>query len=170
MSSAAQSNEDEKCGEEIAPGCQLIFVSGDESGVGKTTCCLGILSNALLSGYKASELAYIKPCTQCEDVQMLWKFCASEGIEFNGIGPITYRKGYTQECLDGQHGSAEDRLKLVKKAVAKLSEGRKLVVVDGVGYASVGSIVGCSNGQVRCRRYCMNVLIVIGTLTSLLPY
>lgn len=75
----------------------IIFVCGDESGVGKTSICLGILQSALQNGYKPDELAYIKPCTQCEDVQLLWKWCESQGIQHEGIGPILFRSGYTQE-------------------------------------------------------------------------
>lgn len=76
---------------------KIIFVCGDESGVGKTSVCLGLLSAALQNGYKPEELAYIKPCTQCEDVQLLWKWCESEGIQHEGVGPILFRQGYTQQ-------------------------------------------------------------------------
>lgn len=53
---------------------QALFVCGDRSGVGKTSVCIGLL-NALSYVYDPSEIAYIKPCTQCESVQLLWKFC-----------------------------------------------------------------------------------------------
>ncbi len=76
---------------------KIIFVCGDESGVGKTSVCLGLLNAALDYGFKPEELAYIKPCTQCEDVQLLWKWCEEKGIQHEGIGPILFRAGYTQE-------------------------------------------------------------------------
>lgn len=53
---------------------QALFVCGDQSGVGKTSVCIGLL-NALSMKFSCDELAYIKPCTQCEGVQLLWKFC-----------------------------------------------------------------------------------------------
>ena len=59
-----------------------------------------------------------------------------------------YRSGYTYEVIDGQHGSTEDRLKSVKVAVDELRSAYKLVIVDGVGYTSVGSCVGVSNADV----------------------
>ena len=100
---------------------QIVCICGDESGVGKTSVCMGLLSAALQLGYKPEELAYIKPCTQCEDVQLLWKWCESEGIAHEGTGPILYRPGYTQEVIDGKHGSAEDRLAKISAAVDALA-------------------------------------------------
>ncbi len=102
-------------------GAHILYVCGDESGVGKTTVCMGILCGALQLGYKPEELAYIKPCTQCEDVQLLWKWCEAEGIDHNGIGPILYRAGYTQEVIDGKHGTAAERIAKVKAAVHALT-------------------------------------------------
>jgi len=53
---------------------KAVYVCGDQSGVGKTSFCLGFL-NSCLQKYEPHEIAYIKPCTQCEDVQLLWKWC-----------------------------------------------------------------------------------------------
>lgn len=52
--------------------------------------------------------------------------------------------------IDGLHGTQEERLEKVRVAVSALTEtaGRRLVVVDGVGYPGVGSCVGVSNGNV----------------------
>jgi len=47
----------------------------------------------------------------------------------------------------------------VEEAVAKVSEGKKLVVVDGVGYPSVGSVVGVSNAHMA-KRLGAKVLLV----------
>jgi len=140
---------------------QVLVICGDESGVGKTSVCLGLLCAALQAGYTPEELAYIKPCTQCEDVQLLWKWCESEGIQHEGIGPILYRPGYTQEVIDGKHGSAEDRLVKIQTAVDALvsTPGRRLVIVDGVGYPAVGSCTGTSNAQMA-RRLGAPVLLV----------
>lgn len=69
------------------------------------------------------------------------------GIHCEGLGPIIYYKGYTQECIGGQHGTASDRMAQIQAAVDSLRSRFKFVVVDGVGYPGVGSCVGCSNGQ-----------------------
>jgi dethiobiotin synthetase len=154
----------------------VVYITGDSSGVGKTSFCIGLL-NACLLEYEPSDIAYIKPCTQCEDVQLLWKWCTvrdtllsfytlylmllithpftlfpqSVGIEYVGVGPILYRPGYTQEVIDGKHGTAESRLASVEEAVSRLRVNRKIVIVDGVGYAAVGSCIGVSNADVAAR-------------------
>ena len=52
-----------------------LFIAGDKSQVGKSTVCLGLLGSLLKAGYPASKLAYIKPATQCEEEQLVAKFC-----------------------------------------------------------------------------------------------
>lgn len=134
------------------PEAQLLFICGDQSGSGKTSTCIGLI-NALITqgGYQPQEVAYIKPCTQCEGVQLLWKFCHSLGVHCVGIGPIVYKAGYTQKCINGENGTAEERLKLVEDAVEQLKTTHKFILIDGVGYPGVGSCVGCSNRDVARR-------------------
>lgn len=36
----------------------------------------------------------------------------------------------------------------IKKAVNKISIGKRLVLIDGVGYAAVGSVAQCSNANI----------------------
>ena len=57
---------------------------------GKTTVAMGLLHLFLKRGYKPSDLAYIKPCTQCEDVQIISKYCEKMGIQHQGIGPVIF--------------------------------------------------------------------------------
>ena len=154
--SAGGTTEGKRAGPEEDKKAEIVFICGDESGVGKTTVCMGILCGALQLGYAPEELAYIKPCTQCEDTQLLWKWCEvsqqresrgcwlhvtsrrarlasppplsllfsppqSEGITHEGLGPILYKPGYTQEVIDGEHGTAEERLDKVYRAVDALA-------------------------------------------------
>ena len=71
--------------------CRLLYVSGDQSGVGKSSIALSILHLLLTrGGYQSSELGYIKPCTQCEDVQTIGKFCRERGIEHIDLGPVIF--------------------------------------------------------------------------------
>jgi hypothetical protein len=45
----------------------LLFIGGDRSSVGKTSCCLGLLAYLVnLCGVSAEDIGYIKPVTQCE--------------------------------------------------------------------------------------------------------
>ncbi len=53
-----------------------IFIAGDRSQVGKSSICLGLLGALLNSGkYKPTDLAYIKPATQCEQTQLVEEYC-----------------------------------------------------------------------------------------------
>lgn len=127
---------------------RLLFICGERSGAGKSCVAMGLLNMFLKSGYSASELGYIKPCTQCEDVQLVSKFCEEHAIKHVPIGPVVFYPGFTKEVIDGTAESTEKRHKRIQTAVTKLAENRKWVIVDGVGYAAVGSIAGVSNAQV----------------------
>ena len=124
-----------------------IFVGGDRSQVGKSSVCLGLLG-ALARRYGPLNIAYIKPATQCEAPQLVTKYCKSTGIDFLGIGPIVFYSGFTRAFLDGKTSSSDALLASAKYACQKVGKGKMFVVVDGVGYPSVGSIVGASNADV----------------------
>ncbi|CAN0471918.1 unnamed protein product, partial [Ectocarpus sp. 12 AP-2014] len=95
-----------------------------------------------------SDLAYIKPATQCEKPQLVTDWCEANGVACRGIGPVVFYKGFTREFLKGGAGTSEELLQEIKDAVEEISSGKKVVVVDGVGYPAVGSICGVSNGDV----------------------
>jgi S-adenosylhomocysteine hydrolase len=42
--------------------------------------------------------------------------------------------------LDGRAGTSEDWLDRCERAAARVAAGKKFLVVDGVGYPSVGSV------------------------------
>ncbi len=139
-----------------------LFVSGDGSGVGKTTCCIGLLDYIkkewIGKHQSIDEVAYIKPATQCTDVQLLWKYCAKEDILFRGIGPIHFRTGFTQFCLRENEDPEELLMKIsdameqmTDQIIAKRNSQEKcriLFIIDGIGYPAVGSICGINNGTV----------------------
>ena len=129
-------------------GAIRIFVAGDKSQVGKSTVCLGLLGSFLNLGYPASKLAYIKPATQCEEQQLVTTFCEANGIACVPVGPIVYFKGFTRAFLSGNTESSEKLLSNAAAAVDELAKGKDIVIVDGVGYPSVGSICGTSNADV----------------------
>lgn len=79
-----------------------LFVSGERAQAGKSTCCIGILLGLLERGYLPSELAYIKPATQCTKTHLIARFAACAGIESVPIGPIVFRSGFTREFLRGR--------------------------------------------------------------------
>jgi len=130
--------------------CIRLFVAGAVTHVGKTTVCLSILAALRKAGLKACELAYIKPATQCEAPDLLSKWCMAEGIEYvsGENAPLVFYQGFTRSFLSGEQGSSADWLRKISLRVDSLCEGRRVVVVDGVGFPAVGSIVGVDNADV----------------------
>ena len=128
-----------------------LFIAGDRSQVGKSSICLGLLGSLLASGkYTPDELAYIKPATQCEQTQLVEEYCKYKGIiACVPVGPIVYYKGFTRAFLKGETGETSDELlQKASDAVDKLALNKKVVIIDGVGYPSVGSITGTDNASV----------------------
>ena len=131
-----------------------IFVAGDRSSVGKSSVCLGILGTLLTKGYKPSELAYIKPATQCEAPQLVQAYCDKVGIPCVPVGPVVYYKGFTRAFLAHETESTEELLSLAKIAVHDLAQGKQVILIDGVGFPAVGSVCGTDNAAVaRACRY-----------------
>jgi len=129
----------------------ILFVAGDRSKVGKSSCCLGLLGSLLKLGYNPADLAYIKPATQCEQPQLVTRYCDQKGITNRGIGPVVFYKGFTREFLKGNVGSSKELLDEIQTAVAEIGKGKKFVLVDGVGYPAVGSICGISNADITAK-------------------
>ena len=125
-----------------------IFVAGDRMSVGKTSVCLGILGSLVRMGYPTESLAYIKPATQNEKPQLIQHYCDRLGIECVSIGPIVYYRGFTRAFLAGETETSEELLAKVEEAVDKLARGKRIVIVDGVGFPAVGSICGTDNASV----------------------
>ena len=128
-----------------------LFIAGDRSQVGKSSICLGLLGSLLASGtYTPDDLAYIKPATQCEQTQLVEEYCKYKGIiACVPVGPIVYYKGFTRAFLKGETGETSDELlQKASDAVDKLALNKKVVIIDGVGYPSVGSITGTDNASV----------------------
>lgn len=126
----------------------LLFVGGDRSSVGKTSCCLGLLANLTdVCGIPPEDLGYIKPVTQCEAEQPIIKYCSEKGIECVGIGPVVFFKGFTRAYLAGETPSGDELVSAAVSSVMSIKKRRKFVLVDGVGYPAVGSICGISNAN-----------------------
>ena len=125
-----------------------IFVSGDRASVGKSSVCLGILGSLVSMGYEPASLAYIKPATQSEAPQPVQLYCEKVGIECVPIGPIVYYKGFTRAFLAGETETSAQLLANATEAVDELARGKRVVMIDGVGFPSVGSICGTDNATV----------------------
>jgi len=161
---------------EGVPGKDVVsvLVIGLHSGAGKSTICLCLLSSLLKRGFAPHRLAYFKPATQCIDVQLVSKFCQSKGIPHHGVGPIVFKSGFTKSVIDGKISvdslrqevlqtyqtiishNADDK-KEIEQPIPKV---RKVVVIDGVGYPSVGSVAGVSSAELGRLLGVSSVLIV----------
>jgi len=130
--------------------CVRIFVSGAKSHVGKTMVCLGLLSSLRQAGFEASELGYIKPATQCEQPDLLAKWCEVEGVEHvsGEHAPLVFYSGFTRSFVEGQQGTSAQWIERIAAKIDELSLRRRVLIVDGVGFPSVGSICGVDNADV----------------------
>jgi hypothetical protein len=109
---------------------------------------MGLLGSFLQLGYPPESLGYIKPATQCEAVQTVTSFCHLHGIDTVPISPIVYYAGFTREYLAGRSAeSSTEMLHRVSHAVDTLAHNKRILIIDGVGYPSVGSITGTSNAH-----------------------
>jgi len=140
----------------ITKGPIRIFVAGDRTQVGKSSICLGLLGTLLHKlNHSPETLAYIKPATQCEESQLVTQYCESVGIDTVSSAPLVYYKGFTRAFLKGETDGSEVLLRKVSKAVDDLFlgsgddiVGKKVVIIDGVGYPAVGSITGTDNADI----------------------
>eukprot|EP00808_Paulinella_micropora_P022542 g47238.t1 len=147
--SPAEANKEQSSKNEDANRPMLLVLAGDKSGSGKSTISMGILAGLLDAGFKPSELAYIKPVTQCEDVQLVCQFCEWKRIDHRGVGPVRFYEGFTKEVIDGKDPVGDEgRYEQVRNSVAKIGTGKKIVLVDGVGYPAVGSCANISNAHI----------------------
>ena len=136
-----------------------IYVMGAESGAGKSTVCLGILAQLLASGRSPDRLAYIKPITQCTAQQAVARFCAQTKIPCLDIGALVFSKGFSRDFIDGLTKRSDELLADVLASILKLGRDKDVVIIDGVGDPSVGSVVGVSNVDVALSLPCRVIFV-----------
>ena len=136
-----------------------MMVAGDRSSVGKSTISLGLLVALLDAGFLPHEVAYIKPATQCVSSTLVARFCEEQGIACEHIGPVVYYRGFTRQQLDNpsEHNALVAQC---SEAVDRISTGKRITVIDGVGYPSVGSVVGCSSADLAVA--CAAPVLLVG--------
>ena len=118
---------------------------GSSSNVGKTTLCEGLLSQCLLDGYQPEQLAYIKPMTQCIKKQAVTVFCENKHIAHQSIGSLVFNSGFTKDFIDGLTKTSDRLLEDILAEISQTSENKEIVIIDGIGGPSTGSVVGVSN-------------------------
>lgn len=138
---------------------KYIYVMGSESGAGKSTVCLGILAQLLASGLTPNQLAYIKPVTQCIEKQKVALFCEQTKIPCLDLGNLVFSKGFSRDFIDGLTKHSDDLLADVLVSILSIGKDKKVVIIDGVGDPSVGSVVGVSNVDVALSIPCHVIFV-----------
>lgn len=138
---------------------KYLYVMGAESGVGKSTVCLGILMQLLASGLTADQLAYIKPATQCIAKQPVALFCERRHITCRDMGSLIFNKGFSKDFINGLTQGSVALLAEALAAIYAIGKDKAVVIIDGIGDPSVGSVVGVSNVDVAAALAC-NVIFV----------
>ena len=145
--------------QDVNVNTKYLYVMGAESGAGKSTVCLGILAQLLESGLAPEQLAYIKPVTQCVVKQTVALFCEQTKIPCLDIGSLVFRKGFSQDFIDGLTKPSDELKADVLTSILGIGKEKEVVIIDGVGDPSVGSVVGVSNVDVALSLPC-HVLFV----------
>ena len=138
---------------------KYIYVMGSESGAGKSTVCLGILAHLLVSGYDPNRLAYIKPVTQCSELQRVTLFCEQTKIPYIDLGRLVFSKGFSKDFIDGLTKPTKSLMTDVLSSILELGNHKDVVIIDGVGDPSVGSVVGVSNVDVALSLPCHVIFV-----------
>ena len=106
-----------------------------------------------------NQLAYIKPVTQCIAKQTVALFCEHTKIPCMDIGNLVFRKGFSRDFIDGLTKHSDELMADVLASILSIGKDKEVVIIDGVGDPSVGSVVGVSNVDVALSLPC-NVIFV----------
>ena len=85
----------------------------------------GILAQLLTSGFTPSQLAYIKPVTQCIAKQTVALFCEQTKIPCIDIGNLVFRKGFSRDFIDGLTKHSDELLADVVASILSYRQGQK---------------------------------------------
>lgn len=129
-----------------------VYVGATRQNDGKTIVCVGLL-NAFLK--RLGKVAYIKPVGQQYKVvngekvdkdAILMQSVYKLKENLKDMSPIAVPKGFTEDyILNGQQGE------LKKKVIAcydRVSEGKRMTVIEGTGHAGVGAVFDMANAEV----------------------
>ena len=129
-----------------------LFVAATRQDDGKSTLCLGLLQ-AL--GRKISRIGFIKPVGQHyvkregyevdEDV-VLMKDVSQIEDNLVDMNPIVVKKGFTEEYIE--EGKRNQLVQRIEGAFGRISQKKKLVLIEGTGHAGVGAVIDLCNASV----------------------
>lgn len=139
-----------------------LFITATGRAVGKTIVTLGLM-NELARGEES--VGFVKPIGVARvrqgregldlDAMLIEKTCAlRENIK--DMCPVTLSPAEWPKTSDED---VEKMMTMVREAYARVSENRKLMVVEGSGNAALGSFLGVSNAQIAAELGCRAVLV-----------
>jgi len=129
-----------------------IFISATKQNDGKTTVCLGLIANFQK---RFKNMGFIKPIGQRyleeegfkvdEDSILIEEVCGIKGV-LKDMSPVAVERGFTERYIfSPDKRTITNR---IKKAFARISEHKDLVVIEGTGHAGVGAVFDHSNSAV----------------------
>ena len=152
----------------------VVYVAGTVSGCGKSSVCQAILAYCLARGFAATDLGYIKPVTQCVEEQPVSAYCQQQSISVQGVGPVVFSAEFLAQCYQNPVAVGQQSKADVQAAIAAIGKAKRLLLVDGVGYPGVGSVIGLSNAEVAkmigARVVCVSHKKVLGDIIDDFSY
>lgn len=147
-----------------------IFILGTDRNIGKTVTSIGIICKLLSEsmGYKVEDIGYIKPVGQetltvmdgrgvpveaDKDAVLITSLMGIECHGYEKVSPVVWQSGVTADFIDeagagdpvaGQRAFMER----IREAYDYISQGKRIVIVEGTGQPGVGSVAGISNADV----------------------
>jgi hypothetical protein len=129
-----------------------IFIAATKQNDGKTTVCLGLISN-LKNRFK--NIAFIKPIGQRyleeeglkvdEDSVLIEKVCKVR-CGLRDMSPVAVERGFTEKYISSPNKKGITAQ--IKNAFRHISKGHDLTIIEGTGHAGVGSVFDHSNATV----------------------
>lgn len=154
-----------------------IFVAATRQHVGKTTCSLALMSG-LIKRYE--KVGFLKPVGQQhvevksktdetlrvdKDCVLVREYFKLHNIDYQDMSPVIIPRGYTKKYIDGEI-SLEDQITAVERAMTNVTAASDVILIEGTGHTSVGSVVGLNNAKVASLLGADMVLIANGGLGS----
>lgn len=148
------------------------FVASTGQHVGKTTCCLGLMSGLRK---RLKKVGFIKPVGQefveidsgirvDKDV-LLFKDHFELDDPYEMMSPVLFPKGFTRDYLDGKIQQSVLN-ECIQYCFDELIQYHDYMLLEGTGHVGVGSIVELNNAKVAAQLKVPMILVGSGGLGS----
>ena len=74
-------------------------------------------------------------------------------------GPLVFKKGFSRDFIDGLTKHSDELMADVLASILSIGKDKEVVIIDGVGDPSVGSVVGVSNVDVALSLPCSVIFV-----------